>query len=258
MTDPMVEVENLSKSFGDNLVLDSFSMSVAKGEVVGIIGPSGSGKSTLLRCINFLEKPNAGVITISGERITIDNHTSSKLSGEKIAHLQSKVGMVFQQFNLFPHMTAKQNIMAGPRYVLKEKAEVYEEKAIRLLQQVGLPEKADAYPEELSGGQQQRVAIARALAMNPEVMLFDEATSALDPEIVGEVLTVMRSLANDGMTMLVVTHEMGFVRQVADRVIFMDEGKIVEQGEPAILFDKPEHQRTRDFLSAILSHDHKE
>jgi len=254
MSTSMVEVENLSKSFGDNLVLDSFSMSVAKGEVIGIIGPSGSGKSTLLRCINFLEKPNAGVITIDGERITIDSHSPSKISGNKIAHLQSKVGMVFQQFNLFPHMTAKQNIMAGPKYVLKEKAEVYEEKAMRLLKQVGLPEKADAYPEELSGGQQQRVAIARALAMNPKVMLFDEATSALDPEIVGEVLAVMRTLANDGMTMLVVTHEMGFVRQVADRVIFMDEGKIVEQGDPAILFDKPTQQRTRDFLSAILSH----
>jgi ABC-type polar amino acid transport system ATPase subunit len=254
MSVPMVEVEHLSKSFGDNLVLDSFSMSVAKGEVIGIIGPSGSGKSTLLRCINFLEIPGAGVITIDGERVTIDSHAHSKLSGDKIAHLQSKVGMVFQQFNLFPHMTAIQNIISGPRYVLKEKPEVYEDKAMRLLTQVGLPEKANAYPEELSGGQQQRVAIARALAMNPKVMLFDEATSALDPEIVGEVLAVMRTLANEGMTMLVVTHEMGFVRQVADRVIFMDEGKIVEQGDPAVLFDKPMQQRTRDFLSAILSH----
>jgi ABC-type polar amino acid transport system ATPase subunit len=254
MIPPMVEVKNLSKSFGDNLVLDSFSMKVNQGEVIGIIGPSGSGKSTLLRCINYLEKPDHGSITIGGEAVSVDARDSVKISTTKIAHLRAQVGMVFQQFNLFPHMTARQNIMAGPKFVLKEKAEVIEEKVIRLLQLVGLEEKADQYPEQLSGGQQQRVAIARALAMNPKVMLFDEATSALDPEIVGEVLAVMRNLATEGMTMLVVTHEMGFVRQVADRVIFMDEGKIVEQGDPAVLFDRPTEQRTRDFLSAILSH----
>lgn len=254
MTTSMIEVQNLSKSFGDNLVLDSFSMSVKQGEVIGIIGPSGSGKSTLLRCINYLEKPDHGSITIDGEKVSVDDKDSSKVSSTKIAHLRAQVGMVFQQFNLFPHMTAWQNIIAGPKFVLKEKAEVYEEKATRLLQQVGLTEKANQFPEELSGGQQQRVAIARALAMNPKVMLFDEATSALDPEIVGEVLAVMRNLATEGMTMLVVTHEMGFVRQVADRVIFMDHGKIIEQGEPNALFDAPKQQRTQDFLSSILSH----
>lgn len=250
----MIEVKDLAKSFGDNLVLNSISLAVGKGEVVGIIGPSGSGKSTLLRCINFLEKPDSGSIAIDGEQILIDNKESFKVSSAKIAHLQTQVGMVFQQFNLFPHMTARQNIVAGPKYVLKEKADIYEEKATKLLALVGLSEKADQHPEELSGGQQQRVAIARALAMNPKVMLFDEATSALDPEIVGEVLAVMRDLATQGMTMLVVTHEMGFVRQVADRVIFMDNGKIVEEGEPNVLFDNPAQQRTRDFLSSVLSH----
>jgi ABC-type polar amino acid transport system ATPase subunit len=254
MSHPMIEIKNLSKSFGDNLVLDSMSLSVDKGEVVGIIGPSGSGKSTMLRCINFLEEPDMGSIAIDGEQISINNKESFKVSSTKIAHLQTQVGMVFQQFNLFPHMTARQNIVAGPKYVLKEKPEIYEEKATRLLALVGLSEKADQHPEELSGGQQQRVAIARALAMNPKVMLFDEATSALDPEIVGEVLAVMRDLATQGMTMLVVTHEMGFVRQVADRVIFMDYGKIIEEGEPNALFDGPKQQRTRDFLSSILSH----
>jgi ABC-type polar amino acid transport system ATPase subunit len=250
----MIEVKDLAKSFGDNLVLNSISLAVGKGEVVGIIGPSGSGKSTLLRCINFLEKPDRGSIAIDGEQILIDSKESFKVSSAKIAHLQTQVGMVFQQFNLFPHMTARQNIVAGPKYVLKEKADIYEEKATKLLALVGLSEKADQHPEELSGGQQQRVAIARALAMNPKVMLFDEATSALDPEIVGEVLAVMRDLATQGMTMLVVTHEMGFVRQVADRVIFMDNGKIVEEGEPNVLFDNPAQQRTRDFLSSVLSH----
>jgi len=254
MSHPMIEIRNLSKSFGDNLVLDSMTLSVDKGEVVGIIGPSGSGKSTMLRCINFLEKPDMGSIAIDGEQISINNKESFKVSSTKIAHLQTQVGMVFQQFNLFPHMTARQNIVAGPKYVLKENPELYEEKATRLLSLVGLSEKADQHPEELSGGQQQRVAIARALAMNPKVMLFDEATSALDPEIVGEVLAVMRDLATQGMTMLVVTHEMGFVRQVADRVIFMDYGKIIEEGEPNALFDGPKQQRTRDFLSSILSH----
>ena len=254
MSDSMIEIKDLSKSFGDHLVLDKISMSVKPGEVIGIIGPSGSGKSTLLRCINYLEVRNSGSLVIAGETVEINADVSEKTSSSKIARHRAQVGMVFQQFNLFPHMTALENITSGPKFVLKEKAEVYEAKALRLLEQVDLSEKAHQYPEQLSGGQQQRVAIARALAMNPKVMLFDEATSALDPETVGEVLAVMRNLATEGMTMLVVTHEMGFVRQVADRVIFMDEGKIVEQGIPAIMFDKPTQQRTQDFLSSVLSH----
>ena len=254
MSEPMIKITNLHKSFGDNLVLDGISLSVAKGEVVGIIGPSGSGKSTLLRCINFLEKPEQGTISIDGQSITHDNNQANKVSQNDIAAMRTKVGMVFQLFNLFPHMTALQNVFAGPKYVLKEKEDVYLDRAKKLLAQVGLSEKESSYPEQLSGGQQQRVAIARALAMNPRVMLFDEATSALDPEIVGEVLAVMRDLATAGMTMLVVTHEMGFVRQVADRVIFMDHAKIVEEGPPDQLFDHPREKRTREFLAAVLSH----
>lgn len=254
MTEPMINISNLHKSFGDNLVLDGISLSVAKGEVVGIIGPSGSGKSTLLRCINFLEKPEQGTISIDGQSIRHDNNQANKVSQNDIAAMRTKVGMVFQLFNLFPHMTALQNVCAGPKYVLKEKESVYLERAKKLLAQVGLSEKESSYPEQLSGGQQQRVAIARALAMNPKVMLFDEATSALDPEIVGEVLAVMRDLAKAGMTMLVVTHEMGFVRQVADRVVFMDHAKIVEEGPPEQLFDHPREERTREFLAAVLSH----
>jgi len=254
MSEPMIKISNLHKSFGDNLVLDGISLSVDKGEVVGIIGPSGSGKSTLLRCINFLEKPEQGTISIDGQSITHDNNQANKVSQNDIAAMRIKVGMVFQLFNLFPHMTALQNVCAGPKYVLKEKESVYLDRAKKLLSQVGLSVKESSYPEQLSGGQQQRVAIARALAMNPKVMLFDEATSALDPEIVGEVLAVMRDLATAGMTMLVVTHEMGFVRQVADRVIFMDHAKIVEEGPPEQLFDHPREKRTREFLAAVLSH----
>jgi ABC-type polar amino acid transport system ATPase subunit len=236
------------------MVLEDFSTTIQKGEVVGIIGPSGSGKSTLLRCINFLEIADSGSISIAGEEVLVDNKGRHSVPALKVAQLRTEVGMVFQQFNLFPHLTAIENIIAGPKYVLKEDQKEREQKARNLLEMVGLAEKMNHFPEELSGGQQQRVAIARALAMNPEVMLFDEATSALDPEIVGEVLNVMRKLVDDGMTMLVVTHEMGFVRQVADRVIFMDEGKIVEEGTPSQLFDNPKHPRTKDFLSAILSH----
>lgn len=250
----MITIKNLHKSFGDNLVLNGISLAVQKGEVVGIIGPSGSGKSTLLRCINFLEKPEKGTIEIDSQSITHDNEGASKVSQNEIAAMRAKVGMVFQLFNLFPHMTALQNVCSGPKYVLKEKESVYVDRAKKLLAQVGLSEKENSYPEQLSGGQQQRVAIARALAMNPKVMLFDEATSALDPEIVGEVLGVMRDLAKSGMTMLVVTHEMGFVRQVADRVIFMDNAKIVEEGPPEQLFDHPREARTREFLAAVLSH----
>jgi ABC-type polar amino acid transport system ATPase subunit len=236
----MITIKNLHKSFGDNLVLNGISLAVQKGEVVGIIGPSGSGKSTLLRCINFLEKPEKGTIEIDSQSITHDNEGASKVSQNEIAAMRAKVGMVFQLFNLFPHMTALQNVCSGPKYVLKEKESVYVDRAKKLLAQVGLSEKENSYPEQLSGGQQQRVAIARALAMNPKVMLFDEATSALDPEIVGEVLGVMR--------------EMGFVRQVADRVIFMDNAKIVEEGPPEQLFDHPREARTREFLAAVLSH----
>jgi ABC-type polar amino acid transport system ATPase subunit len=254
MSNMMIKIENLSKSFGDNLVLDGISISVTKGEVVGIIGPSGSGKSTLLRCINFLEHPDKGTVEIDGNKIVHDNNGASELSHSEVAEMRSKIGMVFQSFNLFPNLTAFENIVSGPKYVLKENSKIYTTKAHELLERVGLTEKANQYPEELSGGQQQRVAIARALAMNPKVMLFDEATSALDPEIVGEVLAVMRDLAKDGMTMLVVTHEMGFVRQVADRVIFMDQARIIEEGSPNFIFESPTNPRTREFLSAILSH----
>lgn len=254
MSNPIIDIRNLTKSFGDNTVLKDFSMSVQPGEVVGIIGPSGSGKSTLLRCVNFLEVADSGTIVIDDVEVTIGKDGEHDVPISKIIQLRAKVGMVFQQFNLFPHLTASENILAGPKYVLKEAESIRNQRARQLLDMVGLSEKGDHYPEELSGGQQQRVAIARALAMKPEVMLFDEATSALDPEIVGEVLNVMRRLANDGMTMLVVTHEMGFVRQVADRVIFMDEGRIVEEGTPSELFDNPKQLRTKEFLSAILSH----
>ena len=253
MSDQIIKIRDLSKSYGDNLVLDGISLNVSKGEVVGIIGPSGSGKSTLLRCINYLEKPEKGIIEIDGVAINHEEGLNKSFQND-IASIRTKVGMVFQLFNLFPHMTVLQNVCAGPKYVLKEKESMYVERARKLIAQVGLSEKENSYPEQLSGGQQQRVAIARALAMNPKVMLFDEATSALDPEIVGEVLAVMRDLASGGMTMLVVTHEMGFVRQVADRVIFMDNSKIVEQGKPEQLFDHPREMRTKEFLSAVLSH----
>jgi ABC-type polar amino acid transport system ATPase subunit len=254
MSTPIIEIKNLTKSFGTNMVLKDFSTTIQKGEVVGIIGPSGSGKSTLLRCINFLEIADSGSISIAGEEVLVDNKGGHSVPALKIAQLRTKVGMVFQQFNLFPHLTAIQNIIAGPKYVLKEDQKEREQKARDLLEMVGLSEKMDHFPEELSGGQQQRVAIARALAMNPEVMLFDEATSALDPEIVGEVLSVMRKLVDDGMTMLVVTHEMGFARTVADRVVFMDRGEIVEQGAPEPLFNNPQTDRLRLFLSQILGH----
>jgi ABC-type polar amino acid transport system ATPase subunit len=255
MTTSMITVKNLSKSFGDNLVLDNVSLHIEKGEVLGIIGPSGSGKSTLLRCLNLLEIPDSGDIEMNGEKINSGvADQGKKATIKKNSEVRSRMGMVFQSFNLFPNLTAEENVTSGPKFVLKEDAATYKAKAVRLLAQVGVPEKADHYPEELSGGQQQRVAIARALAMNPEVMLFDEATSALDPEIVGEVLTVMRNLAENGMTMAVVTHEMGFVRQVADRVIFMDAGKILEEGTPAEIFDRPKNPRTKSFLASILSH----
>jgi polar amino acid transport system ATP-binding protein len=257
----MIDVIDLCKSFDGTEVLRNVSLSVAAGEVVGVIGPSGSGKSTLLRCLNHLETPNSGTVVIDGEKAYVDDR-GKPLSSGKVAATRSHVGMVFQHFNLFPHMTVLQNVASGPRFVRRRNRAESEGAARSLLSQVGLSDKADHYPEQLSGGQQQRVAIARALAMQPKVMLFDEPTSALDPELVGEVLAVMQQLAEKGMTMIVVTHEMGFVQQVAGQVIFMDEGRIVEDGKPTDLFESPTHPRTRSFLSSVLTHaainDHKD
>lgn len=242
-TDVMVSIQHLSKSFGDTEVLRDVNIDVKRGEVVVVLGPSGSGKSTMLRCINLLEIPTGGHIYIEGKEIT-----SPKTDVDK---LREHVGMVFQQFNLFPHLTAKKNVMLAQRQVLKRSAEEAERVAMIQLERVGLADRADFLPAQLSGGQQQRVAIARALAMDPHVMLFDEATSALDPELVRGVLDVMRNLAEAGMTMVVVTHEMGFAREVADRVIFMEDGVIVEEGSPTEVFDHPKHNRTKDFLGHI-------
>ena len=242
-TDIMVSIQHLSKSFGETEVLRDVNCDVKRGEVVVVLGPSGSGKSTMLRCINLLEKPTGGHIYIEGEEITSSNTNVDKL--------RERVGMVFQQFNLFPHLTAKKNVMLAQRKVLKRSAEEAERIALEQLDAVGLADRADFLPAQLSGGQQQRVAIARALAMDPHVMLFDEATSALDPELVRGVLDVMRSMAEAGMTMVVVTHEMGFAREVADRVIFMEGGVIVEEGTPSDVFDHPQHNRTKDFLGHI-------
>ena len=239
----IVNVEGLRKSFGSLDVLKGVDLTVSKGEVVVILGPSGSGKSTLLRCVNRLEEATGGRVFIEGVEVT-DHKTD-------INRVRERVGMVFQSFNLFPHLTAKSNVMLAQRTVLKRSKAEAERIALERLQRVGLSDKADAYPIQLSGGQQQRVAIARALAMDPHVMLFDEVTSALDPELVREVLEVMKALAQGGMTMMVVTHEMGFARDVADRVIFMDEGLIVEQGTPEEVFDKPVNERTKDFLGHI-------
>jgi polar amino acid transport system ATP-binding protein len=250
----MLRAEKIVKRFGNLTVLDGIDLSVQRGQVVVIIGPSGSGKTTLLRCINHLEKIDSGHIYIEGEMIGY-REVNSKLVEDReatIARIRSQIGFVFQRFNLFPHMTALENVIEAPIHVLHQpKAEV-KEQAVALLEKVGLADKADAYPHKLSGGQQQRVAIARALAMNPKLMLFDEATSALDPELVGEVLKVMDQLAKEGMTMIVVTHEMGFAREVADEVIFMDHAVIVEEGTPQQVFDNPQHERTRAFLSMIL------
>lgn len=241
----MISVEHLSKSFGSVVVLKDVNVQVYPKEVVVVIGPSGSGKSTFLRCLNGLEKATSGgTISIFGTEIT---HPKTN-----IHQLCQKVGMVFQRFNLFQHLSVLENITIGPRKVLKMSKEESENLARQLLQKVGLSQKENSYPDELSGGQQQRVAIARALAMKPEVMLFDEPTSALDPEMVGEVLKVMKDLAKEGMTMIVVTHEMGFAKEVGDRVIFMDEGSIIEEGKPEDLFHSPKHERTRSFLSKIL------
>ncbi|ABZ78031.1 ABC transporter related [Shewanella halifaxensis HAW-EB4] len=240
----MIKINNLHKSFGDNQVLKGISEQINHGEVVSVIGPSGSGKSTFLRCINLLEQPTQGEIIIDGQSISA--------AGACVDKLRQKVGMVFQNFNLFPHKTVKQNITLAPvklKLMTQAQADI---EAMALLEQVGLKEKADAYPSSLSGGQKQRVAIARALAMKPELMLFDEPTSALDPEMVGDVLDVMKSLAQKGMTMVIVTHEMGFARDVSDRVIFMDGGVIVENSEPEALFSNPKEARTQAFLSKVL------
>ena len=242
-SDIMVSIQHLSKSFGETEVLRDVNVDVKRGEVVVVLGPSGSGKSTMLRCINLLEKPTGGHIYIEGEEITGPNTNVDKL--------REHVGMVFQQFNLFPHLSAKKNVMLAQRKVLKRSAEEAERIAMEQLDRVGLADRAEFLPGQLSGGQQQRVAIARALAMDPHVMLFDEATSALDPELVRGVLDVMRSLAEAGMTMVVVTHEMGFAREVADRVIFMEGGVIVEEGTPSQVFDHPQNDRTKDFLGHI-------
>ena len=240
----MVEVRELHKSFKDLEVLKGVDLDVEKGEVVVIIGPSGSGKSTMLRCINHLEVPTSGHITIDGIRID-DPSTDINL-------IRQTVGMVFQQFNLFPHLTTMENIALAPQKVLGTPKPFAHEKAMALLKKVGLEDKWNQYPDQLSGGQKQRIAIARALAMHPKLMLFDEPTSALDPEMIGEVLSVMKELALDGMTMVVVSHEMGFAREVADRVLFMDDGVFVEEGPPAEFFKNPKHNRTKAFLSKIL------
>nr|WP_304511189.1 amino acid ABC transporter ATP-binding protein [Desemzia sp. RIT 804] len=241
----MIKIEHLAKSFGENVVLKDINEEIKKGEVVVIIGPSGSGKSTLLRCLNLLEKPTEGEIIFDGTSLT-------NVKENKLNHLREKMGMVFQSFNLFPHKNVLENMKIAPMKVKGIDDGVAEKTAIELLRKVGLEEKAQAYPSSLSGGQQQRVAIARALAMNPEVMLFDEPTSALDPEMVGEVLSVIQDLAESGMTLVVVTHEMGFAKKVADRVLFMDGGYIVEQGTPEEIFGNPKNARTQDFLAKVL------
>lgn len=240
----LIEVKNLKKSFGDHEVLKGINTTISKGEVIAIIGPSGCGKSTFLRSLNLLETPTSGEITFEGTNITDKSVDINKM--------REKIGMVFQQFNLFPNMTVKQNIMLAPvklRLLTREQAEL---NALQLLDRIGLRDKADSYPSMLSGGQKQRIAIARSLAMNPDVMLFDEPTSALDPEMVGEVLNLMKELASEGMTMVVVTHEMGFAREVASRVMFINDGVIQEENSPKEFFGNPQNQRLRDFLSKVL------
>ncbi|WP_281274959.1 amino acid ABC transporter ATP-binding protein [Brevibacillus fluminis] len=243
VAEPIIKIENLHKSFGELEVLKGVDVTIHKGEVVSLIGASGSGKSTLLRCLNRLE-------TITAGRITINNIVLDE-SVKHISQIRREVGMVFQQFNLFPHMTVLENVMEAPIQVLRRNKEDVKKDALVLLEKVGLLEKRDVYPKKLSGGQQQRVAIARALAMNPKIMLFDEPTSALDPELVGEVLNVMKQLANEGMTMVVVTHEMGFAREVADRVIYMHNGMIEEEGDPKVVLSNPKSERLKGFLRLV-------
>ena len=240
----LIEVKGLKKNFGKLEVLKGVDLQVRRGEVVVIIGPSGSGKSTFLRSLNLLEKPNGGTITVEGQDIMADRH--------KTRELRERMGMVFQQFNLFPHLRVLDNVTLAPMKVKGVSREEANRKAMQLLERVGLKDKADAWPGKLSGGQKQRVAIVRALAMDPDVMLFDEPTSALDPEMVGEVLEVMKELAHEGMTMVVVTHEMGFAREVGNRVLFMADGQLLEQGSPEDIFGNPQHPRLKDFLSKVL------
>ncbi|BCR03546.1 amino acid ABC transporter ATP-binding protein [Desulfuromonas versatilis] len=249
--EPMIRLRNLSKSFGDNQVLKGIDLDVARSEVLVLIGPSGSGKSTLLRCVNNLESPTGGEVIVDGERV---NRTdlSPRAFQKHLNRVRTHMGMVFQHFNLFPHKTVLENILEAPTQVLGRRREEVTVEALELLDKVGLKEKRDSYPAQLSGGQQQRVAIARALAMKPSVMLFDEVTSALDPELVGEVLRVMEGLAAEGMTMIVVTHEMGFAERVANRVVFMADGHIMEQGPPKEIFRNPREERTQRFLADVL------
>ena len=254
MSEILIKVTDLQKNFGDNQVLKQINMEVSKGQVLCLIGPSGSGKSTLLRCLNYLEQPNGGTIDICGISLHGYGDTGKHSANEKAAdQIRKYVGMVFQQFNLWSHHTVLENVIEAPVRVKKIPVQEAKEKALALLKKVGLEQKANAYPSNLSGGQQQRVAIARALAMEPEIMLFDEPTSALDPELVGEVLNVMRELAADGMTMVVVTHEMQFASEVADKVVFMDGGYIVEEGSPEAIFNHPKTERAKQFLARVLS-----
>jgi polar amino acid transport system ATP-binding protein len=251
---PMVVAEGVRKSFGHNEVLRGIDLTVSRGEVMTLLGPSGSGKSTFLRLINHLETMTSGRLSVDGDYVGYRDSGGKlhELKEAEIAARRAEIGMVFQRFNLFPHMTVLQNVMEAPMGVKGESRSTAQDKAKALLERVGLKDKVNAYPAELSGGQQQRVAIARALAMEPKLMLFDEPTSALDPELVGEVLEVMKNLASTGITMIVVTHEMGFAREVADSVVFIDEGLVVEAGPPQQVLESPQHQRTRDFLSKVL------
>jgi len=254
MTEPMVRAQRVRKQFGALEVLKGIDLQVDRGEVMCLIGPSGSGKSTFLRCINHLERLTGGRLYVDGELVGYHQRGDKlhEMHPRDAARQRRDIGMVFQRFNLFPHKTALGNIIEAPMKVQRQKRNVAVQRGKQLLERVGMAEKADAYPAQLSGGQQQRVAIARALAMNPKLMLFDEPTSALDPELVGEVLDVMRQLAQDGMTMIVVTHEMGFAREVADSLVFMDDGVVVEAGHPREVLANPQHQRTRAFLSKVL------
>jgi ABC-type polar amino acid transport system ATPase subunit len=245
-TQPLVALAGVRKSFGDNLVLGGIDLELERGSAVVVAGPSGSGKSTMLRCINGLEPIDSGSILFDGRDVRSD--------GREIYAIRAEIGMVFQQFNLFPHMTVTENITLGPHEVAKVSREDGRARAMRLLERVGIPDKADAYPADLSGGQQQRVAIARALATEPKLMLFDEPTSALDPEMIREVLDVMRDLAREGMTMVVVTHEMGFAREVCDRIVFIDDGRIVEQGTPDEFFNHTRSERAKEFVDKIIHH----
>jgi len=252
VAEPMVRLEGVHKRFGELEVLRGVDLEVGRGEVVCVLGPSGSGKSTLLRCVNLLEPPEEGLIFIEGRDICKGSAAPSGEAGWELDFVRQRVGIVFQQFNLFPHRTALENVTMAPERVLGRSREAARRKATELLERVGLGDKLDQYPERLSGGQQQRVAIARALAMDPHVMLFDEVTSALDPELVKEVLDVIRELAEEGMTMIVVTHELGFAREVGDRIVFVDEGVIVEEGPPGQVLDEPREERTQRFLGLVL------